>query len=64
MGIKVKKLALHALDLSRVYPTDDVNFSLPFGCHLLKDYMNYDENDERRFVNHKRHVNKTEESDE
>ena len=63
MGIKVKKLALHALDLSRVYPTDDVNFSLPFGCHLLKDYMNYDENDERMFVNDGRSVDMTEFSD-
>ena len=51
MGVKVKKLGLHSLDIARVFPSDDINFCLPFGCHLLKHYMNYDDETAVKFVN-------------
>ena len=51
MGVKVNKLGLHSLDISTVQPTDDINFCVPFGCHLLKEYMNYDDAAAAEFVN-------------
>ena len=51
MGVKVNKSGLHSLDISRVQPTHDINFCIPFGCHLLKNYMNYDDEGAAEFVN-------------